>query len=73
MRNSLPKSMAGYFRTSELFVISRAVVDELSHPDFPHSQEALNLVHALPEVPIEDAVRHEEGRGQIFTIDILVC
>ena len=57
MRNSLPKSMAGYFRTSELFVISRAVVDELSHPDFPHSQEALDLVRALPEVPIEDAVR----------------
>ena len=38
-------------------VISRAVVDELSHPDFPHSQEALDLVRGLPEVPIEDAVR----------------
>ena len=38
-------------------VISRVVVDELSHPNFPHSQEALDLVRVLPEVPIEDAVR----------------
>lgn len=38
-------------------VISRAVVDELSHPDFPHSQGALELVSDLPKVPIEEEVK----------------
>lgn len=38
-------------------VISRAVMDELSYPDFPHSQEALELVSGLQEVPIEEEVK----------------
>ena len=39
-------------------VVSRAVVDELKHPDFPHSQEALDLMKNVPEVPIEDEIKH---------------
>jgi len=38
-------------------VISRAVIDELSHPDFPHSQEALALVAGIQAVPIVEEVR----------------
>jgi hypothetical protein len=38
-------------------VISQAVVDELSHPDYPHSQEALKLIDTIPEVSIEEEVR----------------
>ena len=38
-------------------VISRAVIDELSHPDFPHSQEALALVSGIQAVPIVGEVR----------------
>jgi hypothetical protein len=38
-------------------VISRAVIDELSHPDFPHSQEALVLVSGIQSVPIVEEVR----------------
>ena len=29
-------------------VVSRAVVDELKHHDFPHSQQALNLMKNIP-------------------------
>jgi len=38
-------------------VISRAVIDELSHPDYPHSQEALELVSVIQTVPIVEEVR----------------
>ena len=38
-------------------VVSRVVVDELKHPDFPHSQQALELIENIPEVPIEDEIR----------------
>ena len=38
-------------------VVSRAVVDELKHRDFPHSQQALDLIENIPEVPIEDEIR----------------
>jgi hypothetical protein len=38
-------------------VISRAVMDELSHPDFPHSLEALEHVSGLQEVPVEEEVK----------------
>ena|SRR3990172_12362907 len=38
-------------------VISRAVIDELTHPDYPHSENALKLVENIPEIPIEDEVR----------------
>jgi predicted nucleic acid-binding protein len=38
-------------------VVSRAVVDELKHRDFPHSQQALDLIENIPEVPIEDDIR----------------
>ncbi|OQX26273.1 MAG: hypothetical protein BWK80_11315 [Desulfobacteraceae bacterium IS3] len=38
-------------------VISRAVVDELAHPDYPHSQKALKLIENISEIPIEDEVR----------------
>jgi hypothetical protein len=37
--------------------ISRAVIDELSHPDYPHSDEAMKLVSGIPELPIEKEVR----------------
>lgn len=40
----------------ELF-ISRAVIDELRHPDYPHSIEALELVEHIPELPIEEEIR----------------
>ena len=38
--------------------ISRAVVDELRHRDYPHSQEALHLVENLLELSIVDEIRH---------------
>jgi predicted nucleic acid-binding protein len=38
-------------------VISRAVMDELSHQDFPHSGEALGLVSDIREVPVVEEVR----------------
>ena len=38
-------------------VVSRAVIDELSHPSFPHSQQALELVSGIQAVPIVEEVR----------------
>jgi len=38
-------------------VLSQAVIDELSHPDFPHSTESLKLIKNVPEVPIDSPVR----------------
>jgi predicted nucleic acid-binding protein len=38
-------------------VISRAVMHESSHPDFPHSEKALELVSGIQEVSIEEEVR----------------
>ncbi len=37
---------------------SRAVIDELQHPDYPHSQEALRLIENLPDLQIETEIRH---------------
>ncbi len=38
-------------------VISRAVLDELSHPEFPHSEGALGLVRDIARVSIEEEIR----------------
>ncbi len=31
--------------------------NELRHPDFPHSQEALKLIDGIKKAPVKDAVR----------------
>ena len=38
-------------------VVSEAITDELSHPDFPHSQDALGMVVDIPRIEIVDEVR----------------
>jgi len=38
-------------------VISQAVYEELSHPDYPNSQQALKLIENIPEVSIEEEIR----------------
>ena len=38
-------------------VISQAVTDELRHPDYPHSAEALKLIESVPELPIDVEIR----------------
>jgi len=38
-------------------VISRAVLDELSYPEFPHSEGALGLIRDIARVPIEEEIR----------------
>ncbi len=38
-------------------VISQAVIDELSHPDYPHSKEALRFIEGLHKLPIEEEIR----------------
>ena len=35
---------------------SDAVINELEHPDYPHSREALDLIAPIPCLPIEDPV-----------------
>jgi hypothetical protein len=37
--------------------ISRAVTDELAHPDYPNSENALKLIENIHEVSIENEVR----------------
>lgn len=37
-------------------VCSEAVANELSHPDYPHSLDALALVEDVPRLPISSAV-----------------
>lgn len=44
-------------RHSYEIVISQAVKDELQHPDFPHSNEALELIKDVPELTIEHEIR----------------
>ena len=38
-------------------VTSQAVIDELQHPDFPYARQAVQLVQALPKLPIVDEIR----------------
>jgi hypothetical protein len=38
-------------------VVSKAVLDELSHPDYPYSEEALDLIRDIPALRIEDAIK----------------
>jgi len=64
-RNDLVSSAQRYWtrlwwdevRNQYEVVISGAVIDELSHPDFSHSQEALALVSGIQAVPIVEEVR----------------
>jgi len=44
-------------RTKYEIVKSRAVTDELAHPDYPHSEKALKLVRNIPEIPIDEEIR----------------
>ena len=38
-------------------IISGAVTDELSHPDYPHAEKALMLVENIPQISIEKEVK----------------
>ncbi len=38
-------------------IISGAVTDELSHPDYPYAEKALMLVENIPQIPIEKEVK----------------
>lgn len=38
-------------------VSSEAVVNELEHPDYPHSVEALELIAPIPKLTIENEIR----------------
>ena len=38
-------------------VVSQAVTNELRHPDYPYSNDALELIENIPKVSIEDEVK----------------
>ena len=42
-------------------MIGQAVTDELGHPNYPYSQDALALIENIPEVSIENEVRQIVG------------
>jgi len=44
-------------KTNYNVVISQAVFEELSHPDYPNSKQALKLIEDIPEVSIENEIR----------------
>jgi predicted nucleic acid-binding protein len=46
-----------YMREKYEVVLSSAVNDELSHPDYPHSGKALRLTDNISEVPINKEIR----------------
>lgn len=44
-------------RNNYEIIISGAVIDELSHPDYPYAEKALMLVENIPQIPIEKEIK----------------